>query len=295
MYVDLHCHSHYSDGEHSPKEICARAKRLSITTLALTDHNTIAGVPEMRHEARKSGIAFIPGIELYARYRRFRLHVLGYGFDMRHEELLVALERLHKRRVAAIHKSLTALKASGFIYNAERLFDTPSQYIGFGKIIHELTRSPHNRKKIRADFRLDSGLPDFFTLINRYFRGKRNSTLEETSLPVREAIGLLWRAGAITSLAHPGHHFSWSNDKVIAQFKAMGLQGLEVYSPYHNWHQVAHYQSVAQSLRLLATGGTDYHVEATYRRHPEFLGSAGEYFRVPKSVVKPFLEKISKR
>jgi len=293
MYVDLHCHSHYSDGIHGPKDILARAKRLNISVVSLTDHNTVAGLPEARGEAKRRNIAFISGIELYIRYKRYRLHVLGYGFDPHNEELLITLEKLRKRRIADIHRSLTALKATGFVCNVERLFDTPSHYIGLGRIIGILILSPNNREKMRKDFRLEEGMPDFFSIINRYFKKERKTRLEETALSAKDAIRLLRRAGAVTVLAHPGHHLSWREDTIISELKILGLQGIEAYSPYHNWHQVAHYQQLAVAQRLFVTGGTDFHVETTYRI-PEMLESAGEYFKVPKIAVQPFLEKIQR-
>ena len=90
-FADLHIHSSNSDGVYPPRELAAMAKASGITVLALTDHDTLKGLPEMKEAAASAGIDFIPGVEFSARWENRQVHILGYGID-EHNALL--LERL---------------------------------------------------------------------------------------------------------------------------------------------------------------------------------------------------------
>ena len=289
-YIDLHLHSIYSEGTLSVTELIRQAKKYNISVLSLTDHNTIAGVEEALRVGRRENVKVIPGVEIYTNLNKHHLHLLGYNFNIYCSELQKTLDKLAHRRINDIEKIFVVLKKKGFKINDKRLFNTPSRYIGFGQIITELKKSPQNLKKIKADLKTNE--PYFFDIINRYFGKKRAAYLPETHMPIKKAIELIHHAGGLAILGHPSQQISW-NDELIKKLKKLGLDGIEVLSPYHSWHTIEHWQIVAKQLKLVITGGSDFH---TYLPDPPnaLIKKQWQYFKVPYSVytqLKPHLNK----
>ncbi len=261
MYVraDFHCHSHYSEGQRSPASLVRLAKASGIRALSLTDHNTIAGVAEAVAEGRRTGVRVVCGVEFYTSFQGHTLHLLGYGFDPLHRGLNRTLERLSEQRRADIARSCERLASQGFVVDWRRIVRPPSRYPGFVRVIAELERSRTNQRKLSRDFRPLE--PSFFGIINRYFSPGTRAALPETSLPMARAIRLIRDAGGVAVLAHPGQQLSVADTPIIRALARSGIAGLEVFTPYHTWHQIEHYLSVAKRLKLAVTGGSDYHFD----------------------------------
>jgi hypothetical protein len=102
-----------------------------------------------------------------------------------------------------------------------------------------------------------------------------------------EAIAVVTASGGLPVLAHPGQQLSWADDHLVSELKETGLRGLEVFSPYHNWHQVEHYQKLANDLDLIITGGTDFHgdlIDPALKT--QFIHSAWDYFKIPYTIYE---------
>lgn len=279
-YIDLHFHSYYSGGVFSPKEVIKLARRFNIKVMALADHNTVAGVKEFLIAAGEAKIIGISAVELYTAWRQKKLHLLGYFIDTENSWLKASLEELCSKRRRKIEESLFHLEKTGFTFNMDNLWNTKSHYLDFGQIIKWLQKDPKNAAKIKKDLKTDD--PNFFAIINHYFKKPAKTRLEETSLPARRAINIIKQAGGMAVLAHPGQQLSWNQDYIIQELKELGISGLEIISPYHNWHQVEHYQRLAKKLKLKVTGGSDFHTPlADKSRHAITL--QWQWQRVPIS------------
>jgi 3',5'-nucleoside bisphosphate phosphatase len=292
-YIDLHLHSIYSEGSLTVTELIKLAKKNHFEVVSLTDHNTIAGTAEMLKIGHQAKIKIISGLELYTFYKDIYLHLLGYNFDYQNYFLTKELKDLKRQRIADVKIALKILIKQGFKINQDRLFKTKSDYVGFGQIISELYRFPRNIKKITKEMKNNE--PNFFHIIQYYFGKKSQAYLPETCLPIQQAINLIHQAGGLAVLAHPAQQLGW-NSQIVAELKKIGLDGLELLSPYHGWHDLEYWQKTAYNLNLLITGGSDFH-SFVLEPAKAFIKEPWEYFKVPYSIfsqLKPWLNKYQK-
>ena len=258
--LDLHFHSYYSDGVYSPKELAQEAKRLGFKIVSLTDHNGIAGIEEMNAECKMAGIRNIPGVEIYTHYKNFHLHLLGYNFDVRNKELNKVLDRLQKGKIPIIEDCLKILKEDGWEIDVDRVFSSPSVYIGINQPAKELMVGGKNWQRIKKDFNLQK--EDILTItevVAKYFFKNHKSICPETEIDTVEAIKLIHQAGGRAVLAHPGQQLSWKDDYIVEELKSKGLDGLEAISSHYGWDGIEHWQKLARKLKLFITAGSDFH------------------------------------
>jgi predicted metal-dependent phosphoesterase TrpH len=257
--TDLQTQTYYSDGALSPRELVRLASSHGFRVIAITDHNSIAGIPEAQAEGKRRRITIIPGIELYSRYRGKEFHILGYDFDTSDRHLLQALETIHSKHRSWLYTVVGRLQSMGFVIERSNFSRSHSQLIGFGEIISALYKHLKNRRRIARD--LGSQRPDLYDIINTYFGPgcRAYVPLPEKQMPTSRAIHLIRDAGGVAVLAHPGLTLSFREDAVVAAMKKMGLRGIEAVTPHHTWHQVVHYQELARDLRLFVTAGSDFH------------------------------------
>ncbi|MCX6908757.1 MAG: PHP domain-containing protein, partial [Verrucomicrobia bacterium] len=111
--ADLHLHTRHSDGTFTPAEVVGRAVGADLACIALTDHDTVAGLPEMARECEAAGVEFIPGIELTAHLGEREVHVLGYCVRHTEPEFVAQIERFKKGRAERVEKMLAKLQEAG--------------------------------------------------------------------------------------------------------------------------------------------------------------------------------------
>lgn len=281
IFIDLHMHSYYSDGKFSPKEIMGKAKKANFKVMSLTDHDTIKGVPEAIFYGKKFGIKIIPGIEFYTSFENKNLHILGYGIDINNRELIDALKNIQKKHLQKVEKSVTNLKKIGFKIEFAEVLKTKSEYIGLDHIVSLLWKTPSNVQKIKEDLKTPYlTLP---VIAAQYFIPKKPAYLPLETIPAETAISIIKKSGGVPVLGHPGQQLSWRDDNLIGKLKQNGLMGMEVFSPYHNWHQVEHYQKLAAYSNLLMTGGSDFHGDLPLEKG-EIVKNQWDYFKVPYQV-----------
>jgi 3',5'-nucleoside bisphosphate phosphatase len=281
--IDLHFHSVYSEGVLTPNQLARRFAKRNIKVAALTDHNTITGTTRMIKAGRQQGIRVIPGIEIYIHYKKHKLHLLGYNFDLQNAAFYRVIHDLCHDHSQNIEKSLTKMQRLGFDITHNQLIKrySRSHHTGFGQIVDTLKSKTRNIAKLKKDFKDKE--PDFFGIINKYFTRGKPAYLPLSTLPAAKAISLIKKAGGITSLAHPAQNLAWNNDDLIIELKKMGLAGIEVFSPYHHWHAVEHYLWLANKYKMLITGGSDYHNDLG----PELnapIKNQRDYYRVPYTI-----------
>ncbi|MBI3007130.1 MAG: PHP domain-containing protein [candidate division NC10 bacterium] len=223
--ADLHLHSHYSDGSFPPAEVVRRAAAAGLAAIALTDHDTVEGLPEFLAAAAGAGLHAIPGVELSVDEGDREIHLLGYLIRWEDPALLAALARFaaeRRVRAAAILSRLrphvaAALVEAGKVGSVQEAFD---RYLGRGKPAY----------------------------------------VPRTGFTAAEAIALVWAAGGIPVLAHPVR--SGVLDEV-PRLAREGLRGLEAYHPAQGLADTLAVCRSAEAHGLLLTGGSDWHAEAT--------------------------------
>lgn len=277
-YIDLQIHSEYSDGVFSPKDIVIKAKKANIVVISITDHDVIDGVEEATVWGKKLGVKVITGVEFYATFQNKNVHILGYGIDLKNKALNDALKRVQKRHLQKVAKSLEKLKKIGFVIDLTKVLKTKSKYIGIDHLVSHLWKNKRNQQKIKRQIK--SRYITLPLITAAYFIPHKPAYLPQESIPAKRAIQLIKKARGLPMLAHPGQQLTWKDDNVIHNLKKVGLKGLEVLSPYHNWHQTEHYQKIASQLNLVVTGGSDFHGDLPLEKG-EFVKNQWDYFKVP--------------
>jgi len=286
-YIDLHCHSIYSGGCLTPKQLIQWAKQENIRVISLTDHNTIAGAKELLQATSQTGIKALPGVEIYTTYKKKLLHLLAYNFDLENKLLQTTLKKLCQKRVKLINYNIEKLKKIGFRIKPFNFSDRYYPDLTF--ITNQLINNKFNLAKVKKITR--KKFPDLFTLINTFLAKGKIAYSPEIGLPINEVLALVKKINGLPILAHPGQQLRWSEDNITLELKKLGLKGIEVFTPYHNWHQIEHYQELARQHKLLITGGSDFHCDLPQKNL--LIKNASTYFKVPLAIyqnLKPDLK-----
>lgn len=244
MPVDLHIHTTASDGTAAPSSVVRSALDAHLSTIAITDHDSVQGVDAALNAARGTTLSVLPGVELSATTDgEHDVHILG--FLVRHGDtaLLAALEDLRVRRLERAREMVDALAAAGYDVTIEGVL----AHAGAGAI----GRSHIARALVDAGL-VESVEQAFLELIGRQGR----FFIQKRLLSAIEAIALIRAAGGVAILAHPG---VTRCDEVIPDLVEAGLGGLEAYHAEHSQSDRDHYANLAARLDLVATGGSDYH------------------------------------
>jgi len=243
LLYDLHSHSTASDGRFSPSQLAREARRRGVALLALTDHDTVAGLDEAIEVAGAEGLEVIPGIEVSATCDDTSVHVLGLFIRHREPWLVDFLTQAQKRRIDRIHRILQKLAALGIHLPAEEVF---------AKSKHGSVGRPHV-----AEVMVERGIvPSYSEAFERYLGSRAPAYVGYEKITSADAIELIRRAGGVSSLAHPG---LMERDAIIPQMVQEGLRAIEVYHSEHAPETAAHYLEMARGHGLLITGGSDYH------------------------------------
>src|SRR5690606_5138752 len=222
MKIDLHCHSSASDGALAPAELVARARERGIEVLALTDHDTLEGLPEARAAAREHGIRLIEGIELSCQWGGATVHVLGYDFSDDAPALKAAIDDLHKgrwERAEQIDKRLAAKGMPGMLDAAlavQRELGDSGNAPARPHFAEALVRAGHVRDRAEA--------------FRKWLGNGKLGDVRQHWPELEEAVATLRAAGAWISLAHPlQYDFTRSKRRrLVGEFIAAGGHALEV-------------------------------------------------------------------
>ncbi len=242
--IDLHTHSTVSDGLLSPDALVRAAARGGLTTLALTDHDTIDGVQEAIDTGQEVGVEIVPGVELGTSVERREHHILGYFVDIARTSFRADLDELASRRVRRATLMVERLADAGVPITLNDVLAVAG---------HGTVGRPHlARVLIAHGFATD--VSDAF---EKYLKAGRPAYVPRQPFPPEEAIDLILRAGGVPVLAHP---FS-TGDPVaaVARLQPAGLLGLEVYYGEYDDDQRGFLRSLADRTGLIPTGGSDFH------------------------------------
>ncbi len=246
--TDLHLHSSASDGADAPGNLVELAAEAGASTIALVDHDTLAGIPEASQAAARSGIELIPGIELSVSHNTRKIHMLVYFLEPGPGPLQNQLAWLREGR--SDRNELIV----------ERLNDLGYQ-VTIDDVLRQAAGASVGRPHI-ADALIERG---YFSHRDEVFNGLLSdggaAYVERERLTAIRAIGLARESGAVPVIAHP-LTIGYSSDEADAGFAELadaGLGGIEAHHPMHDISLREHLTAVAHALGLAATGGSDYH------------------------------------
>lgn len=249
--IDLHAHTTASDGTDEPAELIRLAAGLGLSAIAVTDHDTIAGLDRARAAAEQWNIGFVPGVELSVEDDRGRFHLLGYLFDARDARLNETLHSLRASRAERNARMAEKMRELGLPVTMD---DVIAEAGDGGEVIAR----PHFARALMKKGLVNS-VADAF---DRYLSTGKPLYLPKEVLTPRDAIAILHAAGGIAVMAHPG--LVPMNDGALADRVASlaaddGLDGIEAYYSQHSEAQTQRFLEIAGSNGLIATGGSDYH------------------------------------
>ncbi|HEY3216334.1 MAG TPA: PHP domain-containing protein [Candidatus Eisenbacteria bacterium] len=241
-YVDLHAHTHFSDGTLSPEELVAVAIQKRLSALAVTDHDSLEALPRAR-AAAGTALELVPGIELSSTSDGADLHILGYYLDPEFEPLHERLARFRSDRRQRALDIVKRLGELGAPVDPEAVLRLAGPgVVGRPHIAEALIQARHAHD-----------LEDAF---RRYLSARGAAFIPRPAFAPREAIALIHSAQGVSVLAHPG---SMISQAVVESLAAVGLKGIEVWHPQHTPATMKRLHGLANRLGLLETGGSDYH------------------------------------
>ncbi len=280
--VDLHTHSTASDGTLAPAEVVRLAAEAGLTAVALTDHDTVAGVAEAAAAAAELGIDFLSGIEVTAAFPRpGTMHLLAYGFDLDHPAMRRLTDRLAVARGERAEQIVWRLNRLGVdLTLADVEAEAGGGSIGRPHVARVLIRRGH------ATCTRDA--------FDRYLGTAGAAWVDTAPLAADGVIEHVRAAGGLVSAAHPRQlkrRGSAQLAALIAELAGQGMEGIETLHSTHDEDAVRQFTRLADRLGLVPTGGSDYHGP-----HKPWvkLGLAGGR-PVPRSVYEGVRRRIDAR
>ena len=246
---DLHTHSTASDGTARPAEVIRMAKQVGLRAIALTDHDTLAGVEEAAHEAKHLGIEFIPGCEISLDGVPGTFHMTGIGVDPADRHLAEKLDFVRKGREGRNAEIAEKLNALGFpITMQEVAAEAGGDVIG----------RPHFARVL-----VKRGIcGSFKEAFDRFLGKNRAAYADRDRIPTPEAIAAIHGAGGAAVLAHPytvALNAPAEFEKWLREMRAVGLDGIETVYTEHSAADERYYRELAAKVGLLESGGSDFH------------------------------------
>ncbi len=246
--VDLHTHSTCSDGSDRPEELIEAAHRAGITTLALTDHDTVSGVADAARAAARRGMRFIAGVELALRHGTRHVHLLGLGFEpgAGRSPLSELLDRVLERRVERNLAMVERMRRHGVA-------------IDYADVQAEAGGASVGRPHMAAVLVRRGVATSTADAFRRLLGSGRPFHVPRRAVQLREAIDALRASGGHGVLAHPEGGTAEELTALLHAVSAAGVTGVEAYHPSLSPERSSVVRTLAGRLGLFVTGGSDYH------------------------------------
>ena len=255
-FVDLHTHSFCSDGSLAPEEVVDIAERKKLAAVALSDHDTTAGLAAATERARRyPDLHFVPGVEISAIFPAGTLHILGLGIDENAPALVELTAELREAREQRNPKILAKLREIGVNIDMEDVLAcTAGSTAPLQRVVGRLHMAEALRRK--------GYVRDVFEAFARYLGDGAPGYVDKERTPPPRAIDAIHAAGGAAILAHPPL-LQYENNaqlkRILREFIPAGLDGIECYHSDHTPQQTRLYLDLAREFDLLISGGSDFH------------------------------------
>ncbi len=246
--ADFHSHSSCSDGRLAPSDLVKLAKEKGLAALALTDHDTVRGLPEAMEAGIRLGVRVVAGVEISAEFEPGTMHLLGLGVDIANKDLGAALASLQQARQDRNPEVFRRLRALGL----------PLEY----SAVEELAAGGQVGRPHFAQALVDLGVVGTFKeAFDRYLGKGKPAYVPKRRMASRDAIQVIHGAGGVCVLAHPIQTGLQGKEleTLILILQAQGLDGIEAWHSDHTPEDVMAYLDLAARLGLRVSGGSDFH------------------------------------
>ncbi len=245
---DLHCHSTASDGILTPSEVVLRAHEKGVNVLALTDHDTVAGVAEARQQTDALGMRLINGVEISTLWENRSIHIVGLGFDISHEKMTALLAEQAKLREIRAQEIGAKLERIG----VEHVYSEAKKLAGDG----EVTRAHYARHLVQIGKVSNDG-----QAFKRYLGQGKSAYVKPQWVDIPTTIDIIHQAGGVAVFAHPLRYtmtMKWVR-KLTESFKAWGGDAIEISSCGQRRDQYQLLVKLAEEHQLAGSMGSDFH------------------------------------
>lgn len=246
--IDLHCHSTASDGALAPADLVRRAVEQGVTHLALTDHDTIEGLPEAQAAADATGITLISGTELSCLWKTQTIHVVGLDFDRDSPAFVEALARQHENRWARA-----------------RMIDERLQKVGVADLLGKATDKAGGDVPGRPHFArvlVEEGkVKDSAQAFKRYLGAGKPGDVKAFWPELSEVVQWITEAGGVAVLAHPRKYRMTATKlrNLVHDFIRAGGRSIEVSTSGQSSGDLGFLAELCRRQELLASQGSDFH------------------------------------
>lgn len=281
-FIDLHLHSCCSDGILTPEQVVLAARDAGVTTVALCDHDTVAGVADAMSAGTVAGVCVIPGVELSVAFHEHQdVHLLGYGMHSTSPELLAQLDAFATRRANRNREIVEAVNTRLTSQGQPPLLVSEVEALAGGVI-----GRPHIARALMARGYVTSTQQAF----EQYLIP---CNVPKYYWPMVDALATIHRMGGVAVLAHPttitGDYQVL--DDLITELQSIGLDGVEVYNTLASESDMLFLQGLARRLNLLVTGGSDFHGTNPEER----IGKGRGGIRFSDALLPPLLTLAAQR
>lgn len=239
--LELHAHTHFSDGALSPEQLVDLAVERGLFALAVTDHDSVEGIaPAVA--AAEDRLELVPGIEISSTFAGQDLHILGYFIDPESATLRERLARFRDERRQRALAIIARLAELGAPVSAEEVFASAGPgVVGRPHVAQALVRAGH--------------VMTIELAFQKYLGPRGSAFVPRPAFPSAEAVRVIRDAGGVAVLAHPG----LVARPTVETLAEAGLAGIEVWHPQHNPAAQKRWFEVARELGLVPSGGSDFH------------------------------------
>ena len=246
---DLHTHSNASDGSYAPGDLVKLAAKSGVTTLALTDHDTVSGIAEAQAAGKKYGVTLIPGVEISIDFTPGTMHICGYYLDIDNTELRAGLNFVQVARRNRNPRIIEKLNVLGVAITLDEVKEVagPDQ-LGRPHFAQVLVQKGYAR--------------DTQAAFSKYLAKGAPAYMDKQRLSLDRAVAMIQAAGGVAVLAHPIQLKlnSWQEYREkITELKNAGITGVEAFNSYQSEEENQQFYTIATELEMLITAGSDFH------------------------------------
>lgn len=246
---DLHCHSTASDGMLPPADVVARAHANGVTTLALTDHDGLSGLPEAQAAAVALGVSLVPGTEISVEWNDHSVHVVGLQIDPHNPAIVTGLDRIRIGRANRAERIAAELEKVGF----HGILARTMTYVGNPELV---SRAHFARALVEM-----GACREVKQVFDRYLTPGKPGYVPHPWPSLAEALGWIRAAGGVAVIAHPGRYRMSNKElgKLFEAFRDLGGEAIEVASGSHTPEQIVHFGRQARHYAFMGSQGSDFH------------------------------------
>jgi 3',5'-nucleoside bisphosphate phosphatase len=243
-YADLHLHSNHSDGAQSPARVVERARKATMSAMALTDHDTVSGVAEARETAAQLDLPFLEGVEISTRFDKTEVHILGLGVDIENGQLLEKLSVLQSARNTRVDRIAEKLAEEGI-------------RIDPAKVLARTAGVAAGRMHVAAELQAQGKVQSLQEGFDRFLNYGGAGYVPKEVMAIDEAIDCIHAAGGLAFVAHPG--LSKNLRRILPALLEFPFDGIEAYHISHSPGRTHEFMAIAQERGVLICGGSDCH------------------------------------